>query len=99
MAPIAVGAKDVRFEGASGMDSLSSPQPGYAISGGPIPIRYLFSNTSDQRAKPAGLVLAAARGPALSGQRSASTDSGLALIALGFSLVGGAVFMRRKMPG
>ena len=99
LSPIAVGARNARLGNALEMDSSLSPQFLYAVSDGPIRIRYLLSDTSDAGSESEASVLASARGVNIVRLHAASTRSGIALIALGLSLVGGAVFMRRRLPG
>jgi hypothetical protein len=93
----AIRARQRVFAGQADRGSLASQS--YSVSGSPAPIRYLTGNTAEQNLAPAAPSLVSAGGVIGSHPSPASTRSGLSLILVGLSLVGGAVFMRRITPG
>ena len=89
----AIGAMLRVLAGQAGRVQLASQRTSYAVSGSSIPIRYL---TPERNFAPAAPALVDAG--VTVGSLPASRDSGLTLVLVGLSLVGGAVFMRRIAP-
>ena len=99
LSPTAIGAKHELVDGQAGRDLLASLHTSYAVSGAPIPVRYLIRNAPGGDFAPPGPALVGVVGAVGSRPPPASHGPGLTLVLVGFSLVGGAVFMRRITPG
>lgn len=83
------------FAGQAGRELLASQHTFYPVSDGRIPIRNL---TPVRDLAPKGPALADP-GVAVDSRPLPVRDSGLSLVLVGLSLVGGAVFIRRITPG
>ena len=99
LSPTAIGAKHKLLDGQAGTDPLALRHTSYAVSGAPILIRHFIRNTPERDFASAGPALVGVGGAVGSRPPPAPPDSGLILILVGFSLVGGAVFMRWIKPG
>jgi hypothetical protein len=91
----AIGAMLRAFAGQAGRVQLASQGTSYAVSGSSIPVRYL---APDRDFAPTDFGLVDADGAVGSRPLVPARNSGLTLVLVGLSLVGGAVFMRRKVP-
>jgi hypothetical protein len=96
---LASGAKHEVLAGQAGRDQLASLHTSFAVSGGPIPTRHLTPNTPERDLARMDPAFVGAGGAVSSRPLPDSPDSGLTLVLVGLSLVGGAVFMRRITPG
>lgn len=93
------GAKHKVSAGQAGRDRLASQRTSYEVSGDPISTSYLIRSSLERDFVPTGPTLVSAHVAVGSLPSPALPDSGLTLVLVGLSLVGGAVFIRRITPG
>ena len=97
--PTAIGAKHEIIDGQVGRDLRLALRTSSAVPDALIPIRFLRRNTPGGAFSAGGLKPTGVHGVLGSQGPPVTPGSGLNLILVGFTLVGGAIFLRRMTPG